>query len=401
LGIEVEEGSQMDAGTGTRREEPLAAGNAATQNEEPGNGDANVSLGFHNGLASGTPFVDPGVVASMLLGLGINGTAEMTLVNPSNGLDMPPELSSGPVANAMLLSVGTAANVLPDLGVSGAAEVPPVNSGTTEDPHTAVHGNDRVVHGRSTSHVHRHKRQSSRRHTPYDRVSKHSKKTAKKTLAKQAAEIVALCSSDVATCVPPSSSDCDAALASSASGSERAAKPVVGASSADIPAGVGASVQPPAPAMSSREDNGGSDIVSPCAPIAPVALDTVVQSGAPAAGGLDNAEAEADDMPTSTVDVSGFSGEVAASAQEEPVDESAALAGDAVAAPTSSFSSEQSAASVPAADYERVDEVLSVDTDNSERAGNDLPSSTGAPSSESPTTSRLHTELAFGVGATG
>ncbi|KAJ2770605.1 hypothetical protein GGI18_005187, partial [Coemansia linderi] len=144
LGIEVEEGSQMDAGT--RREEPLAAGNAATQNEEPGNGDANVSLGFHNGLASGTPFVDPGVVASMLPGLGINGTAEMSLVNPSNGLDMPPELSSGPVANAMLLSVGTAANVLPDLGVSGAAEVPPVNSGTTEDPHTAVRDNDRVVH---------------------------------------------------------------------------------------------------------------------------------------------------------------------------------------------------------------------------------------------------------------
>ncbi|KAJ2334237.1 hypothetical protein GGH91_005751, partial [Coemansia sp. RSA 2671] len=260
LGIEVEEGSQMDAGTGTRREEPLAAGNAATQNEEPGNGDANVSLGFHNGLASGTPFVDPGVVASMLLGLGINGTAEMTLVNPSNGLDMPPELSSGPVANAMLLSVGTAANVLPDLGVSGAAEVPPVNSGTTEDPHTAVRDNNRVVHGRSTSHVHRHKRQSSRRHTPYDRVSQHSKKTAKKTLAKQAAEIVALCSSDVATCVPPSSSDCDAALASSASGSERAAKPVVDASSADIPAGVGASVQPLAPAMSSREDDGGGDI---------------------------------------------------------------------------------------------------------------------------------------------
>ncbi|KAJ2401851.1 hypothetical protein GGI10_005975, partial [Coemansia sp. RSA 2530] len=137
LGIEVEEGPQMDAGTGTRREEPLAVSDAVTQNEEPGNGDANVSLGFHNGLASGTPFVDPGVVANMLPGLGINSTAEMSLVNPDNGLDMLPELSSGPVANEMLLSVGTAANVLPDLGVNGAAEVPPVNSGTTEDPHTA------------------------------------------------------------------------------------------------------------------------------------------------------------------------------------------------------------------------------------------------------------------------
>ncbi|KAJ1813067.1 hypothetical protein LPJ60_006423, partial [Coemansia sp. RSA 2675] len=112
-------------------------------------------------------------------------------------------------------------------------------------------------------------------------------------------------------------------------------------SDASAPAEVSASVQPPAPAMSSREDDGGSDIVPPCAPIAPVALDTVVQPGAPAAGGLDNAKAEADDMPTSSVLASEFSGEVAASAQEEPMDESAALAGDAVPAPTSSFDSEQ------------------------------------------------------------
>ncbi|KAJ2690298.1 hypothetical protein IWW39_000849, partial [Coemansia spiralis] len=171
-------------------------------------------------------------------------------------------------------------------------------------------------------------------------------------------------------------------------------------SDASALAEVGASVQHPAPAMSGREDDGGSDIVSPCALIAPVALDTVVQSGAPAAGGLDNTKAEADDMPTSTVLASEFSGEVAASAQEEPMDESTALAGDAVAAPTSSFSSEQSAASVPAADYERVAEVLSVDTDNSEHAGDDLPSGTGALSSEPSTTSRLPAELASVVGAT-
>ncbi|KAJ2692330.1 hypothetical protein H4218_006365, partial [Coemansia sp. IMI 209128] len=171
-------------------------------------------------------------------------------------------------------------------------------------------------------------------------------------------------------------------------------------SDASAPAEVSASVQPPAPAMSSREDDGGSDIVPPCAPIAPVALDTVVQPGAPAAGGLDNAKAEADDMPTSSVLASEFSGEVAASAQEEPMDESAALAGDAVPTPTSSFDSEQSAASIPAADYERVDEVLSVDTDCSEHAGDDLPSSTGALSSEPSTTSRLPAELASVVGAT-
>ncbi|KAJ2766065.1 hypothetical protein GGI18_006077, partial [Coemansia linderi] len=109
-------------------------------------------------------------------------------------------------------------------------------------------------------------------------------------------------------------------------------------SDASAPAEVGASVQPPAPAMSSREDDGGCDIVPPCAPIVP--------------------------------------------------------------APTSSFDSEQSAASIPAADYERVDEVLSVDTDSSEHAGDDLPSSTGALSSEPSTTSRLPAELASVVGAT-
>ncbi|KAJ2492619.1 hypothetical protein IWW37_001230 [Coemansia sp. RSA 2050] len=145
VGMEVEERLLSDAGLGIRKEEPLADGDVAIQDEEPCNGDANMDVVpagerkvarlrqrrlpgsnfMSRTLTSFDPSIDPNVLfPSLVEALAALPPLDTSHVDPGLLANMPLGFNNSFAAGALFVDPGVATNVLPDFDANIAAGAP-------------------------------------------------------------------------------------------------------------------------------------------------------------------------------------------------------------------------------------------------------------------------------------